>query len=181
MFKKLIILIGLTVAGLALTSCFDDNVTIYDGPLQMEIKPGIVDLNNIQNGPTVIVSVQLISASGLQSTPHSGTFSFVPDESFAVQSVNFEGVEAGTFLYDIEYGTHFTIEGCDFSTTNSCDFTIAPEDSLTKDFAFNFNLENIPTRSRNAIVFELEDRDGAAYTVAPNLRRSVINGVRGTN
>ncbi|MCH8557166.1 MAG: hypothetical protein LAT84_05070 [Balneolia bacterium] len=179
MLKKLIILIGLAVAGLALTSCFDDNVTTYDGPLQMEITPATVSLNNIQNNdPTVVVSVQLISPTGLQSVPHSGTIRFVADESTAVQSV---GDNEGDFRYDIEFGTHFTLEGCEFSSANTCDFTIAPEDSLSKDFAFSFNLDNVETQTRNTVVFEIEDRDGAAYIVAPNLRRSEIVGTRGNN
>ena len=179
MLKKLIILIGLAVAGLALTSCFDDNVTTYDGPLQMEITPASVSLTNIQsNNPTVIVSVQLISPNGLESVPHSGTIRFVADESNAVQSV---GATEGDFRYDIEFGTHFTLGDCEFTSTNTCDFTIAPEDSLSLDLAFNFNLDNIETQTRNTFVFEIEDRDGAAYIVAPNLRRSVITGVRGNN
>lgn len=179
MLKKLIILIGLAVAGLALTSCFDDNVKLYDGPLQMEITPASVDLNNIQNNnPTVIVSVQLISPNGLESVPHSGIIRFVADESSAVQST---GADEGDFRYDLEFGTHFTLEGCEFSSANTCDFTIAPEDSLSLDLPFNFNLDNIETQTRNTFVFEIEGVDGAAYTVAPNLSRSVITGVRGNN
>lgn len=180
MLNKLIILVGFAVAGLFLTSCFDDNVITYDGPLQMEIKPGDVSAANIQQGQPITVSVQLIGP--LQTQTHRGSFAFLPEESFAVQSQNFGGVSEGTFLYDIEYGTHFSLSGCDFTSSNICEFEITPADSLVKDFVLTWNLDNVSTRSRNTVVFELQDAPaGAAYRVAPNLTRSVVQGTRGAN
>ncbi|AXJ00219.1 hypothetical protein CYPRO_0942 [Cyclonatronum proteinivorum] len=180
MFNKLIILVGFAVAGLMLTSCFDDNVITYDGPLQMEIKPGSVSAPNIQQGQPIVVSVQLIGP--LQTETHTGSFNFVPDESFAVVSQNSATEDEGDFLYDIEYGTHFLLDGCDFTSTNTCEFEITPADSLVKDFVLTWNLDNIRTRSRNTVIFELQDEPaGASYQVAPNLVRSVVQGTRGNN
>ncbi|MCH8568064.1 MAG: hypothetical protein LAT67_07365 [Balneolales bacterium] len=180
MLKKLIILIGLVAAGTMLTSCFDDNVRTYDGPLQLEIKPGTQSVPQIQQNPqaegvsrSIFVSAQLIGP--LQTTTHSGSLTWVPDESVAIST------DDSSELFNLELGVHFELVGCDFDANNVCSFQIAPSDSLVKDFELRFLLDEISTRSQNTVVFELNDTPGSAYMVAPNLRRSVINAIRGNN
>ncbi len=187
MLNKLIIFIGLAVSAALVTSCFDDNTITYDGPLQMEVKPGILSINNIQNNNDdreIVVSVQLIGP--LQTESHSGTLNFVPEESIATDRDAED--DEDPFLYNLEPGVHFELDGCDFTSSTSCDFTISPEDSLSVDFNLRFLLRDddgnntIAIRSSNVVVLELSEASGSdSYRVAPNLRRSEITALRGNN
>ncbi len=187
MLKKLIILIGLAVSAALVTSCFDDNTITYDGPLQMEVKPGTLSINNIQNNNDdrqIIVSVQLIGP--LQTESHSGTLNFIADDSVGLDRDAED--DEDPFLYNLEPGVHFEVDGCDFVNNSACDFTITPEDSLSVDFNLRFLLRDddgantILTRSQNTVVFELSEASGSdSYRVAPNLMRSEITALRGNN